>query len=291
MQDPSAFFDHFRLRSFKDANGKEYLGRDITTRVGVFEEIKKSGRGLVNYTVIDGQRADQLAWAYYGDDRLSWVIYLVNDIIDPWHDWPLSSADLEKHIVSKYGSLERAQEKIIKWRTNWSINESTISQVQYNALTDVKKDYWKAVFGYNNNILYYERKKFDKFIKSNKIIRVNITNPNSYNFKVGDLIKNISDSSINAEIEHVGDGFLLLKNVLGVWTSGTIYNSTEEEETSTTYTFSTTLKDNLLGVSDYYEFVTAYQEEIDENEKKKHIRLLEKNFLSIITDNLRDLVS
>lgn len=291
MQDPSAFFDHFRIRTFTDANGKEYLGRDISTRVAVFEEIKKSNAGLVNYLVRDGQRADQVAWAYYGDDRLAWVIYLVNDIIDPWHDWPLGSQDLEDHIISKYGSLNAAQEKIVKWRTNWSTNESTISEAAYNALTEVRKDYWQPVYGYNNIILYYERKKFDKFLNSNKIIRLNISNPSNYNFTVGHLIKNASDSSINAEIAYIGTNFLLLKNVFGVWTTGSIYNSTVEEDTGASYTSSTTIKDNLAGVSDYFEFVTAYQEEIDNNEEKKHIKLLEKNFLSIVTDNLRDIVS
>lgn len=291
MQDPSAYFDHFTIRRFKSANGKEYLGKDISKRVAVFEKIKKENIGLVNYRVQDGQRADQVAWAYYGDDRLAWVVYLVNDIIDPWHDWPLASSELEDHITVKYGSLDRANEKILHWRTNWSEFENTITSTQYQALSGERKDYWKAVKGYGDDILYYERKKVDRTIITNKTMRINITNPDNYTFTPGDLVKDSLNSSINAEVQYVGTGFLIVKNVFGTWSgTGSIVNGSLNEATGATYDSVVVLKDNLAGASDYWEFVTAYQYEVDKNEQKKHIKLLEKNFLPLITDNLRDLV-
>ena len=44
-----------------------------------------------------------------GTTDYAYLILLVNNIIDPLFDWPLSTRDFEAYLINKYGSIEAAQ--------------------------------------------------------------------------------------------------------------------------------------------------------------------------------------
>ena len=58
------------------------------------------------YVVPEGMRPDVLAHQYYGDTIYTWTIYLVNNILDPYWEWPLSYKDFRTYMIDKYGSIE-----------------------------------------------------------------------------------------------------------------------------------------------------------------------------------------
>ena len=64
------------------------------------------------YTVPEGMRPDVLASKYYGDTIYTWTIFLANNIVDPYWEWPLSYKDFREYVVDKYGSVETAQGQI-----------------------------------------------------------------------------------------------------------------------------------------------------------------------------------
>jgi len=64
------------------------------------------------YVVPEGMRPDVLAHQYYGDTIYTWTIYLVNNILDPYWEWPLSYKDLREYLIDKYGSIETAKSQI-----------------------------------------------------------------------------------------------------------------------------------------------------------------------------------
>ena len=64
------------------------------------------------YVVPEGMRPDVLAHQYYGDTIYTWTIYLVNNILDPYWEWPLSYKDFRTYMIDKYGSIEIAQSQI-----------------------------------------------------------------------------------------------------------------------------------------------------------------------------------
>ena len=45
------------------------------------------------YFVQEGERADTVSYNYYGTTDYAYLILLVNNIIDPLFDWPLSTRD------------------------------------------------------------------------------------------------------------------------------------------------------------------------------------------------------
>ena len=64
------------------------------------------------YIVPEGMRPDVLSYQYYGDTIYTWTIFLVNNIVDPYWEWPLSYKDFREYMTDKYGSIEKAQSQI-----------------------------------------------------------------------------------------------------------------------------------------------------------------------------------
>ena len=55
------------------------------------------------YNVIGGERPDQVAFKFYDDPSLDWVILLANNIINVQTEWPMDNKSFEKHLKEKYG--------------------------------------------------------------------------------------------------------------------------------------------------------------------------------------------
>lgn len=53
-------------------------------------------------TVEDGERLDQVAYRMHGKAEYDWIIVLVNNLIDPQFDWPMSDNVLRKYSEEKY---------------------------------------------------------------------------------------------------------------------------------------------------------------------------------------------
>ena len=64
------------------------------------------------YIIPEGMRPDVLSYQYYGDTIYTWAIFLANNIVDPYWEWPLSYKDFREYMVDKYGSVETAQSQI-----------------------------------------------------------------------------------------------------------------------------------------------------------------------------------
>lgn len=60
------------------------------------------------YDIQDSDRPDIIASKYYGDASLDWVVIVVNQMIDPLFEWPMSHDVLMKYIDKKYGGINAA---------------------------------------------------------------------------------------------------------------------------------------------------------------------------------------
>lgn len=58
---------------------------------------------FINYSIKDGDTPENIAYRLWNDSSLSWILCIVNDIIDPFFDWPLRSDELMEYIKNKYG--------------------------------------------------------------------------------------------------------------------------------------------------------------------------------------------
>lgn len=93
----SRYFRHFPLISY---NNRTVV--DITRRAKVVDSLLSDPYAFLPYTINEGDRPEDVAYYYYEDQNLVWLVYLANNIVDPYSQWPLSNEDLENSVQKKY---------------------------------------------------------------------------------------------------------------------------------------------------------------------------------------------
>ena len=112
----------YLFRSFPKVNyslkkNKNFeLLTNITLRFKVRDIIKNRTAIYFDYVVKDSDRPDIIASKYYDDPTLDWIIFLVNDIVDPYYDWPLSDESFDSYMRTLYGSTAEAKSTVFEYR-------------------------------------------------------------------------------------------------------------------------------------------------------------------------------
>jgi len=89
-------------------NGKKVELTNLFLRYKIVEAFKNQKATYYNYNIKEGERPDTIAFKYYGDASLDWIILLTNNIIDPQFEWPLDKRSFQRFLVKKYGNISTA---------------------------------------------------------------------------------------------------------------------------------------------------------------------------------------
>ena len=111
------------------------------------------------YVVPEGMRQDVLSYQYYGDTIYTWTILLVNNILDPYWEWPLSYKDFREYMSDKYGSIETAKSQIHHYEyiararaektgTSDPVPEYKL-EIDYQTYTETAVDEREIIYAYN----------------------------------------------------------------------------------------------------------------------------------------------
>jgi hypothetical protein len=84
--------------------GEFKLMPQIIKRVKLRAGIKNGMFLFDKYDVVVGEKPEDIAFKYYGDARLHWVILMTNDITDRYYQWPMTQPQFEEFLADKYGS-------------------------------------------------------------------------------------------------------------------------------------------------------------------------------------------
>ena len=106
---------------FSDFPQIEYqskIARSLMARPKIRETLLSNPNAIYDYTIDNDLRPDQVAHLYYGDSELLWLIFLANNTVDPYCDWPLTQNQFNDFIIDKYGSVAAAQSKIVHYKHN-----------------------------------------------------------------------------------------------------------------------------------------------------------------------------
>lgn len=107
------YFRPFPTISYRVPGSKNSIPAiDITRRFSVANFINNSKASFDEYHIGDGERPDMLAYDYYQDETLDWLILLTNEIIDPYFEWPRSYEQMQAYITQKYGSIAAANQTV-----------------------------------------------------------------------------------------------------------------------------------------------------------------------------------
>ena len=100
-----AYFERFPLMAYNMKGDENYkLLPNILKRVKLRAGIRSGMFLFDNYDVVAGERSEDIAFKYYGDPELHWVILMTNNITDRYYQWPLKQPELEAHLEDKYGA-------------------------------------------------------------------------------------------------------------------------------------------------------------------------------------------
>jgi hypothetical protein len=100
---------------------------DITRRNVVIEDVFGNPYVFLPYTVKNDDRPEDIANLYYGDPNKVWLVYYSNNIIDPYSQWPLSTADFDNMIIKKYEEKSGSEGYgVIAWTQNETIDDNIV---------------------------------------------------------------------------------------------------------------------------------------------------------------------
>ena len=123
--------------------GETTTARDIFIRNLIKQNVIEKAIGFDEHTIGDTERPDTTSYLVYGHVKYDWIIFLTNQMFNPYFDWPLSSQDFTKMIKGKYGSIERAKKQIHEYRQiieektdTTTLKEVIIDKDAYNILSD-----------------------------------------------------------------------------------------------------------------------------------------------------------
>ena len=97
------YFDSFPVIPY-DAKG-DLNFKDVTNllrRVGMRAKLKSNTLLYDTYDVKEGETPEMIAHKLYGDTELHWVILIINDITDRYHQWPMTGGQFLDYLNDKY---------------------------------------------------------------------------------------------------------------------------------------------------------------------------------------------
>lgn len=202
------YFDKFPIITY--ANNQAI---DITERVIFTDNTLKNPYVFYPYDIDHHERPDQFAYRYYGDQYYSWLLYLSNQMTDPYYDWYIREDELNALLSLKYGSVEKAQIKIKYYRSNWEIGD-TLNVSGFNALPADLRHYWEEQYDMNGNVMNYVRRKDDIIVNTNQIVAYPVSNTNF----IKDEIVNVhfdANTSGRGQVLFTGNGYVYIQHTIG----------------------------------------------------------------------------
>ena len=82
------------------------LVTNILRRVGLRTKVKSNRLFFDTYDVKEGETPESLSDKLYNDPELHWVILMVNDITDRYHQWPLTTPQFLAFTKDKYSNID-----------------------------------------------------------------------------------------------------------------------------------------------------------------------------------------
>lgn len=278
------YFDKLPIISY---NG--FSVRNIMSLAALTDKTKSDKSAFYSYQMNDHDRVDVLSDKYYDNPDYAWLIWMANEVVDPYYDLMLQDSDFNKYIESKYGSMEAAIEKIVHFRSNWRDDRTEISTTQFEFIPSSTKKYFSPVLDVNLKVHSYKRKEKDLIASTNMIIMINLTS--EAEFTVGEIIKSdtaeatvtFSNKSV-VTCQHVFGSFQPGQQIMGQTSRvvSSIRMPQTNEQTITIVSRPIPLEEYV-----YWEPISAYQYEYELNEDKRDIKLIDNRYKQTISNELK----
>ena len=101
------YFVNFPLIPYDSVgNGQFKIVTNLLKRVAVRSKVKTNTALYDTYDVKEGESPEIIAHKLYDDPELHWVILLLNDITDKYHQWPKNQNQFLAYVNDKYSDVD-----------------------------------------------------------------------------------------------------------------------------------------------------------------------------------------
>lgn len=280
----ASFFGSFPLYYYNDV-----LCKNITQRTVIARQVRNDYTSFYDHELSEGDRPDMIAHRAYDNSFFDWMLYYANDVTDPYFDWYLDTNSFNNYIKNTYGSIAEAQERIMHYRVNWLGDDRQLTPVVYAALPTQVKKYWTPFYDNANRIVYYTRKQIDSKMGTNSIVE--FTPATTTGFVNGERVTQRTGSVVTASgsIMKIGSK-IAVQHIEGTFVAGTITGMSSDA--------TTTIADPAVIVTcivaeevPYWESVSYYDYELENNESKKNVRVLVPSVAKRLEQTHKDLLA
>lgn len=177
--------------------------RDISERVAILHGKVVSPDSYYPLQINPLDRSDVVADSLWNDAFKDWMLWLNNNMIDPYFDWVMNPREFEAYMLDKYGSLEFPEQKVEYYRTAWPVNdqERIPPAVYDNTIAKSWQKYFIPVYGGDGSIIYYNKARLDWRMSTNKLLQITLNTGTT--FAEGNVVQFLSGPNV------VGQGQVL----------------------------------------------------------------------------------
>jgi len=101
------YFENFPIIAYDSVGNGEYKAvTDLLRRVALRSKVRSNVLVFDTYDVKQGETPEMLADKLYNDPELHWVILLINDITDRYHQWPMNNNQFIAYLNDKYSNVD-----------------------------------------------------------------------------------------------------------------------------------------------------------------------------------------
>ena len=98
------YFDNFPVIRYGSTDGTIKNVTNLLRRVAIRSKLKTNVSLFDTYDVKNGETPEIIADKLYDDPKLHWIIMLLNNITDRYHDWPMSEQQFNSYLNEKYSN-------------------------------------------------------------------------------------------------------------------------------------------------------------------------------------------
>ena len=120
------------------------LTPNILKRIAVRANVKTTTSLFDTYDVKEGETPEMLAAKLYGNPEFHWVVLMMNDVVDRYHQWPMSRRQFLAHLNDKYTNVDAVHHYEISQSsgdTNIKINIGTSNTDHPTATAITNREY------------------------------------------------------------------------------------------------------------------------------------------------------
>ena len=216
---------------------------NITLRTKIVDYVRANPKVFLPYVVNEDMRPEEVSYHYYGSVDYTWLLFLANDIIDPYYDWVMSDDNLNKYIVKKYYDSALTHYK----KANTSIQ----------AISDLQVMSWVSNETITDNIIEYRHK---------------------------------TDENLNISIEAYQ--FLANNTITAPTSNGVVSDCHIEAPKETFWNTNILVPYNAnLNIASEWEPLRIYYAEIERNENRRHINVIDRAYTTQILNEFKGLMN